>query len=905
MEPMYSPARDETAPAFAPAPSPTPLAEDVIPPAFMPGALDMLRERVMRMREGLQSGAPAAVDPAPRRHTDASVDPGPAGEPDAPAAALHAVPDLGAELSRLREILARLESGGGAQLNDAVATLGRKIDLLHAKALDPVAMRRLELQAGELRNAVERALRLQEAADARQAAAEAREAAAEARHKAQQEALAARIAAAEARADANVVPFTEYAGAVREVAKATLTGQQRVEREVCDLRDRLHGLAERIGDLPDEFSAALSDQVDMLLDRVDRPGMDTAALSPLVDVIERHLVALTERVVASHQRLDRLDGIEQALHRISDKVEDLQAASSDASLEAMQAVALRLSARDDAPAVLGLKRGLAALEARQLEFEARTEDFLVREVELELQGLADLGMLAGQARLKMAVGQIDLPPQMEVRVTGGGRAERVRRDAGASASPFAAPDVDTSLIDLDRRIFDGALGDLAAERRAEARTLDWLAAADRAERAERLAPPPARTAHARRMVMLAGRAAVILAAVGLAGVTVLQIARPGTSYARATPGAIPVATKADARVPVQAPDLASLTLPNLPAPLKEAAKAGDPQAAYEVGARLADGRGVDADPALAAKWLAYAAAKGNVPAAYKLGTIYEYSDRNAIEAKRLYAWAAERGNIRAMHNLGVMATEGLDGKADWDGAVHWFRKAAELGLADSQHNLGVIYARGLAGASDLTEAYKWFALAAAQGDTSSGRKRDEVARRSDETTMTRARAMAATFVPGKVDVAANTVGSKPEWSGLASPAAASAPAAAVAAPPVAANPAPVAPVQVAAAQPSSPPPPAAPAAAGPVAVAPAKSQVKSQVTSPVTPSIAAPAAPQAIAPGPQTAKVTAPAAVSAKPVPQKEAPMAAAKDPAGAQEFTFGPPPSLPGFSAASANPRT
>lgn len=863
MEPMYSPVCDEREPAPAAAAPPTPLAENAIPPAFMPGALDLLRERVMRMREDLGACAPAPPVEAPVPL-----------EAAAPA-------DLTGELTRLREILARLESGGGAQLSEAVAALGRKIDLLHARALDPVAVRRLELQTGELRSAVERALRLQEAAEHRRTATEARQ-------QAQQEAFEARIEAAEARAHANVVPFTEYAGAVREAAKATLSGQQRVEREVADLRDRLHGLAERIGDLPDEFSTALSDQVDMLLERVGRPGMDTAALSPLVDVIERHLVALTERVVASQQRLDRLDGIEQALHRISDRVEDLQAASSDASLEAMQAVALRLSARDDAPAVLGLKRGLAALEARQLEFEARTEDFLVREVELELQGLADLGMVSAQARMKVAVGQIDLPLHEEFYTASvGPTPERIRRDGDFTGSPTGAGNLGAaSAFDLDRRIFDGALGDVSAERRREARALDWLAAAERAERAERLEQPVARTAHARRVFMLAGRAAVILAAVGLAGVTVLQIARPGTSYARATPGALPVATSADARVPVQAPDLASLAVPNLPAALRDAAKAGDPLAAYEVGARLADGRGVDVDPAQAAKWLAYAAAKGNVPAAYKLGTIYEYSDRNAIEAKRLYAWAAERGNMRAMHNLGVMATEGQDGKADWEGAVKWFRKAAELGLADSQHNLGVIYARGLAAAADLTEAYKWFSLAAAQGDTSSGRKRDEVARRADEATVNRGRTLAATFVPAKVDVAANAVATKPEWSGLASPAAATPPAAAVAAPPVAANTAPMATVQVAA---------AAPASAQPSAAAPVAPTVAAAAKLPV-------AAPQAIAPLPQASKSAGPAA---KPSAQKEAPKAASSEPGGAQEFSFGPPPSLPGFSAASVNPRT
>ena len=903
MEPMYSPVQEEPAMANAVERDPviasaaTRPSEAAFPPAFLPGALDLLRERVARMREELQPSvaAPASDGPVPPSpaavHLPVEGTPVPpsaptlvASAPDGGAADAAqegpAPADLSGELADLKERIGHLESGAAsAQLNAAVATLGRKIDLLNAKALDPVAMRRLELQTGDLRAAVERALALHHESAARQAA--------------DQKAAEAQMAAA----DANVVPFTEYAGAVREATRATLSGQKRVEREVTDLRDRLQGLAERIGDLPEEFSAALSDQVDMLLERVERPGIDAATLSPLVDVIERHLVTLTERVVASQKRLDRLDGIEQALHRIADQVEDLQQTSADASVEALQAVALRLSARDDAPAVLGLKRGLAALEARQLEFEARTEDFLVREVELELQGLAELGRAAqrrasqGTSHGAFAYGRVDVPFYTQVFEAG------VR--AGAQRAPFA-DEIGAPRIDLDRRIFNGALGDDTPypdprSQGPQARA-DWLAAAERAEMRD--VAPSAPKPHARRLLMLAGRAAVLVAAVGLAGVTVLQIARPGTSYARATPGGIAVATSPDARVPVQAPDLASLKLPNLPAALADAAKAGDPQAAYEVGARLADGRGVPADQAGAVKWLSYAAAKGSVPAAYKLGTIFEYADRNAVEARRLYAWAAERGNLRAMHNLGVMATEGQDGKADWSGAAAWFRKAADLGLADSQHNLAVIQSRGLAGAVDLVDAYKWFALAAAQGDTASARKRDEVAKRSDEASVNRARAMAAAFKTGQVDVAANSVTPKPEWDATVR-----VERAPPAGQPMVSAPVTPAPMQVAAASVAPVQPPAVqPPAVAAVPAAGAKPAAEAKGTKP------APAAPAAANPVPANSLAAKPA--TATPAPASPAPVAAAGKPAPAaagsaaeREFTFGPPPVSPSWQP--TNPRT
>lgn len=717
--------------------------EPPIPPAFAPGALDMLRERVARMRSSLPPLSPAPA-PAPSR-------PDRDGGADAPS--------LRDELASIRATLTRLGGQSQAgQLESAVEALGRKIDLLNAKALDPVAMRRLEIQTVELRAAVDRALRLH--------------------------------AVSETRAEAVIVPFTQYAGAVRDATEATLLGQERVEREMEGLRERLHGLSDRIGTLPEEFSEALSEQVDMLLDRIDRPGMDATALAPLVDVIERHLVALTEQIMASQQRLDRLDGIEEALHRICDQMDEFQAASADVSAEAIQAVALRLSAREDAPAMIGLKRGLAALEARQREFEARTEEFLTRDVdfvraaEAELQGLADIEIV---------------------------RPARQREPLTAHPEDFQP-----FHVDLDRPIFDGALGDVHAAGSPAARA-DWLAAVERTE--TRPAPSPAQ-GRARRLLFFASRAAVLVAAVGLAGVTVLQIARPAASYARTTPvgptpAGVALAGAPAASVPVKAPDAAGLPMPPVPEALRTAALKDDAQAAYEIGVRFADGRGVDANPDAAMKWLSVAVARGSVPAAYRLGALYEYSARNTIEARRLYAWAAERGNLRAMHNLGVLATEGIDGQPDWAGAVSWFRKAAAQGLADSQHNLGVIYARGLAGETDLVEAFKWFALAAAQGDTSSARKRDEVARRTDAPSLTRAQAMAAAFVPAVPDAKANNVSAKPEWT-APSPAPAGVPTAQMDAP---------APATTTAVAPAAPPPsPAAPVASAAAKPAPVPTQ---------------------------------------------------------------------------------
>ncbi|TCT05566.1 tetratricopeptide repeat protein [Aquabacter spiritensis] len=681
-----------------------------VPPAFAPGALDLLRERVVRMRR--DAGGRAEERPIFTREfqPEAPVPQAWAGSPLADAADADYVddapsadtsPGLARQLSQIRDALDRL--GGADQqtpLALAVVALGRKIDLLNAKALDPVALRRLELQTTELRAAVERAVKLREP-----------------------------------EADGTPPAWRDYADEMRAAARAAAETQARMDRELEALHARLQRVSAEIEALPEEFAAALGEQVALLLARIeDGAGVEVAALAPLVDVIERHFIALTARLAASDARLERLDGIEQALDRISLQMEDLQHASADVSAEAVQAVALRLSARDDAPAVLGLKRGLAELEARQRAFEARTEDLLVRELELELKDLA---------------GRTPTP--------------RGRR-ATAEAEDDVWPDAGLMpAVDLDRRIFDPAIGDEIAAPGPATRA-DWLAAAERASRIDH-AP---RRATRRLRLNLIGRAAVLTVAVGLAGLTVLQVVYPNASHARPAPGQATDARSAQTPAPVQASDPARLPMPAVPDDLRTAALAGDPAAAYEIGARFTDGRGVEANAAAGKQWLALAAARGSVPAAYKLGSVYEYADRNYVEARRLYAWAAERGNLRAMHNLGVLATAGVDGRPDWAAAIKWFRQAAERGLRDSQHNLGMIFARGLSGTTDFAEAFKWFAVSAANGDTDSARKRDDLVRRADEPTLNRGRAMAAAFVAAPMDKAANVVAVKPEWDKVVS-----------------------------------------------------------------------------------------------------------------------------------------
>ena len=183
--------------------------------------------------------------------------------------------------------------------------------------------------------------------------------------------------------------------------------------------------------------------------------------------------------------------------------------------------------------------------------------------------------------------------------------------------------------------------------------------------------------------------------------------------------------------------------------LRSAAAAGDAAAAYEVGVRYAEGRGVPADVTEAARWFERAASKGLAPAQFRYGSLLEKGQgvkKDLTAARRYYLAAASAGNAKAMHNLAVLYAEGIDGKPDYALAVQWFRKAADRGIPDSQFNLGVLYARGLGVPVSMAESYKWFALAASRGDKESVKKRDEIASHLDARTLAAAEHAVKTFV---------------------------------------------------------------------------------------------------------------------------------------------------------------
>ncbi|SDI52429.1 MULTISPECIES: SEL1-like repeat protein [Bradyrhizobium] len=215
--------------------------------------------------------------------------------------------------------------------------------------------------------------------------------------------------------------------------------------------------------------------------------------------------------------------------------------------------------------------------------------------------------------------------------------------------------------------------------------------------------------------------------------------------------------------------------------LRAAALKGDPAAAYEVGLRFAEGKGIAANLDEAAKWYDRAAQAGVVPAIFRLGTFYEkgLSVKKDVDiARRYYLQAAERGNAKAMHNLAVLDADGGGMGANYKSASQWFRKAADRGVADSQFNLGILYARGIGVEQNLAESFKWFSLAAAQGDADSSRKRDDIAKRLDAQSLAAAKLAIQTFTPEpQPDDAVNVAAPQGGWDSAPATANATKPAA--------------------------------------------------------------------------------------------------------------------------------
>ncbi|MEP9351079.1 tetratricopeptide repeat protein [Xanthobacter sp. KR7-225] len=765
-----------------------------------PSSVDAMRTDMAALRERLAQAAPRravlemdrAISLLNRRFEDMRL----AGESSRAKDSLA----IGEELGKLRAALDGLQAPERFQaLAAGVDALSRKLDAVASKQIDAVEIVRLQRQTEEMKSLAQRALApggLQDMAERIAACAD--------KMMRSSEDLARRMGEATAKFELSAEALMNKVGQFE--ASYILGGHANAEElrrgvsaEVGAINARLDRVAAQVTALSPAATADMSARLGAILTRMERAGgnVDKIAVAPLTEAMENHLATLTERVRDTQSRLGQLDKIEEAVARVAAEMERVRAAATEAAAEAAEAVALKVSENADGPAVLGIKRGLAVLEARQEEMERRIADAF----EADPDERAPLGRAAhddalwtaGPESVDEAILQ-DEPAPRQPRAKGADAPRQPRRPAPdqAAAHEARARAKEEARTREEARAKEEARAraeaaepqpdaerprrvrlDPAPEPRARAvdpddldapgpnggRRVDWQSGgAERRMRRERARQERAsfvqRRERRRRVVLKAMIAGAVLLIVTTAAGLALQ--------------ALPGGSAALDGVKMQISGLLFSPVRDLPAPvgpaaLQVAARAGDVAAAYAVGVRYADGIGATADPKAAEKWLAYAVSAGSAPAAYRLGSLYENVARNLAEARRFYEWAAGQGNVRAMHNLGVVYSQGIDGKPDWARAIEWFRKSAEMGQADSQYNLGVIYARGLAGPADLAEAWKWFALAASQGDADSATKRDSLIARADPAAMIRARQAAESFKPMPLDPAANFVDLKPDW----------------------------------------------------------------------------------------------------------------------------------------------
>jgi tetratricopeptide (TPR) repeat protein len=107
---------------------------------------------------------------------------------------------------------------------------------------------------------------------------------------------------------------------------------------------------------------------------------------------------------------------------------------------------------------------------------------------------------------------------------------------------------------------------------------------------------------------------------------------------------------------------------------------------------------------------------GDAQAAFDLGLLYDLGEGvapNAATAFQCYRRAAEAGLGAAAFNVGVMYDSGRGAPEDRNAAALWYARAAVLGQARAAFNLGQLYEAGEGVPQNIDAAILWYSRAAA------------------------------------------------------------------------------------------------------------------------------------------------------------------------------------------------
>lgn len=123
------------------------------------------------------------------------------------------------------------------------------------------------------------------------------------------------------------------------------------------------------------------------------------------------------------------------------------------------------------------------------------------------------------------------------------------------------------------------------------------------------------------------------------------------------------------------------------------------------------------------------AEKGNNPAQFTLGVMYENGQgvaRDYKEAVKWYKVAADKGYAEAQFNLGGMYFKGNGVLPDNRAAAKWYLLAAEQGHNKAQNNLGGMFFQGKGVIIDYVQAHMWANLAVINGNANAVKSRETV-----------------------------------------------------------------------------------------------------------------------------------------------------------------------------------
>lgn len=157
--------------------------------------------------------------------------------------------------------------------------------------------------------------------------------------------------------------------------------------------------------------------------------------------------------------------------------------------------------------------------------------------------------------------------------------------------------------------------------------------------------------------------------------------------------------------------------------LNTLATQGNADAMLELGERLVQGQGIDANVEAGLAWLHKAADAGKTEAWYDIGFVYSNGltgKPDMTEAMKNFQKGADLGNADCQTSLGLFyqAGERIPGgvKADPAEAVKWYRLAAEQDHTEAIQHLAMMHARGMGVEKNFTEAATWFRKGAELGN---------------------------------------------------------------------------------------------------------------------------------------------------------------------------------------------